>query len=162
MTSPAQPLTQLPATHGRVAVLPAFAGVGYLAVWIAGLLAWPSNLALDATSAQIATAFRVHSAQAATQILLVEGLAGLPTLPRWLRTVAGLTALTLTVSGGAYLLLAGSASWTVYLSGPLLLLWITATGVWLRASSADRSPVNAPARTLRSPRSSRRPARTGR
>ncbi len=252
MTSSVQPLTQPAATGGRrpdarrrVAVLPVAAGVGYLAVWIAGLLAWPSNLALDATNAEVAAAYRVHSAQAATQIVLVEGLAGLllgvvlwrlltaatgtrptspagaraaaaatalavllsvaqsvlglvlvaaadrlditrsgvlfdvfnrmdgvkmlalagvaayaasrsgrlPPLPRWLRAVAGLTALALVLSGAAYLLLAGSAAWTVYLSGPLLLLWITATGVWLRGSGAERPPVTASARRHRSPRS---------
>lgn len=240
MISPVQPLTQPVATGGRRAVLPAAAGVGYLAVWIIGLLAWPSNLALDATNARVATAYRVHSAQAATQIVLVEGLAGLllgvvlwrlltsatgtrspatvaatalavllsvaqsvlglvlvavashldvtrsgalfdvfnrtdgvkmltlagvaayaatshsgglPVLPRWLRTVTGLTAVALVLSGGTYLLLAGSAAWTVYLSGPLLLLWITATGLWLRASGAERSPVNPSAQRLRSPRS---------
>jgi hypothetical protein len=253
MTSPVPRLTQPPITGGRrpsgagrhggrrrLAVLPAVAGVGYLAMWIIGLLAWPSNLALDATNAQVATAYRVHSAQAATQIVLVEGLAGLllgvvlwrlltsasgtrsraavaataiavllsvaqsvlglvliaaashldiarsgvlfdvfnrmdgvkmltlagvaayaatshrgglPVLPRWLRTVAGLTAVALVLSGGTYLLLAGPAAWTVYLSGPLLLLWITATGVWLRSSGAERSPVNPSAQQLRSPRS---------
>jgi hypothetical protein len=252
MTGAVQPLTQPPATGGRpsgagrhggrrrLAVLPAAAGIGYLAVWIIGLLAWPSNLAVDATNVQVATAYRVHSAQAAIQIVLVEGLAGLllgvvlwrlltsatgtrwraaatatalavllsvaqsvlglvlvaaashlditrsgvlydvfnrmdgvkmltlagvaayaatsrssglPVLARWLRAVAALTALALVLSGGTYLLLAGSAAWTVYLSGPLLLLWITATGVWLRASGADRSPVNPSVQRLRSPRS---------
>jgi hypothetical protein len=78
---------------------------------------------------------------------------GLPPLPRRLRAVAGLTAIALVLSGGTYLLLAGSAAWTVYLSGPLLLLWITATGVWLRASGAERFPVNPSAQRLRSPRS---------
>jgi hypothetical protein len=78
---------------------------------------------------------------------------GLPVLARWLRAVAALTALALVLSGGTYLLLAGSAAWTVYLSGPLLLLWITATGVWLRASGAERSPVNPSAQRHRSPRS---------
>jgi hypothetical protein len=78
---------------------------------------------------------------------------GFPVLPHWLRAVAGLTAVALVLSGGTYLLLAGSAAWTAYLSGPLLLLWITATGVWLRASGVERSPVTASARRLRSPRS---------
>ena len=207
--------------HRRAALLPAAAGVGYLVAWFSGLLAWPANLALDATNAQVAESYRVHAGQAATQILLVEGLAGVLVgivlwrllttprpmssaagparraavavaglavvlslaqaalglvlvaaadrlqitrsgelydvfnrmdglkmlalavvaayvaasrtrpLPRWLHTTAALTALALTASGCAYLLVAGSAAWTVYLSGPLLLLWVTATGLRL-------------------------------
>jgi hypothetical protein len=42
-----------------------------------------------------------------------------------------LAAVSLIVSGVSYLLLANALAWTVYFSGPLLLLWITATGIWL-------------------------------
>jgi hypothetical protein len=210
--------------------LPAYAGVGYLVAWIAGLAAWPSNLALNATSAQVTASYRTHSGPAAVQYLLVEGLAGLllgvvlgfvvlssrassvrassvrasrflpvavlgaaavaislaqcvlglvliaaasrqdvsragelSTLvsrldglkmlalagvaaylavravtgrltPRWLRAVAALTALALLASGCTYLLLANALAWTVYISGPLLLIWITGTGIRLTRS----------------------------
>jgi hypothetical protein len=56
--------------------LPAAAGVSYVAAWIAGLAAWPVNLALNADGAQVAAAYRAHPAEAAVQYLLVEGLAG--------------------------------------------------------------------------------------
>ncbi|MGH3208744.1 MAG: helix-turn-helix transcriptional regulator [Trebonia sp.] len=59
------------------AYLPGTAGAAYLVAWIAGLLAWPVNLALNATSGQVAASYRAHPAEAAVQFLLVEGLAGL-------------------------------------------------------------------------------------
>jgi hypothetical protein len=55
-------------------------------------------------------------------------------LPRWLQVIAGLAALALAGSAMAYLLLAGSLAGLVYLSGPLLLAWITGTGSWLTIS----------------------------
>jgi hypothetical protein len=63
--------------HRRRLYLPAAAGAAYLAAWAVGLSAWPSNLALNATNAQTAAAYRAHSAGAVVQYLLVEGLAGL-------------------------------------------------------------------------------------
>jgi hypothetical protein len=54
-------------------------------------------------------------------------------LPRWLQAATVLAAVALVVSGLGYLLLANGLAWTVYLSGPLLLLWITGTGIWLTA-----------------------------
>jgi hypothetical protein len=55
--------------------------------------------------------------------------------PAWLRATAALTAAALAISGLDYLLLSNSLAWAVYISGPLLLLWICATGVWLTRSS---------------------------
>ena len=55
-------------------------------------------------------------------------------LPRWLRITAGLAAVALAGSGVAYLLLAQSGAGLVYVSGPLLLLWVTGTGIWLTVS----------------------------
>ena len=55
--------------------------------------------------------------------------------PTWLRAAAALAAAALAVSGLDYLLLANSLAWTVYISGPLLLAWIAATGIWLTRSS---------------------------
>jgi hypothetical protein len=191
-----------------------------VAAWVAGLASWPANLALNATNAQVAAAYRAHPAGAASQYLLAEGLAalllgvvlaaalianrdrgrarpwpaaataagavaisllqavigmfliaaathhdivragGLSDLvnrldgvkmlalaavaaylaarrtwdrrpPNWLTATAALAAAALAVSGLDYVLLANSLAWTVYISGPLLLAWIAATGIWL-------------------------------
>jgi hypothetical protein len=62
--------------------------------------------------------------------------------PRWLRAIAGLAAAALVSSAVAYLFRDNAIAWAVYLSGPLLLLWIAATGTWLtfvRRPAADRS-----------------------
>lgn len=208
-------------------LLPGWAGFCYVAAWAAGLAAWPVNLALNATNAQVAASYRAHPTGAAAQFLLAEGLAGLllgvvlaaalmsnrdRNLPRpwpaaavaacavvisllqaglgrfliaaathhdaaragglsdvvnrldgvkmlalaavaaylsarrtwdhrppaWLRAVAALTAVALAVSGLGYLLLANSLAWAVYVAGPLLLLWVAATGIWLTRSAPAR------------------------
>ena len=213
-----------PALRRWLRLLPAWAGICYVAAWVAGLASWPANLALNATSAQVAASYRAHPAGAASQYLLSEGLAGLllgivlaaavisnrdrglasrwPAAaaaagaaaisllqavigmcliaaathhdiaragglsnlvnrldgvkmlalaavaaylrahrtsdrrpPNWLRATATLAAAALAVSGLDYLLLANSLAWTVYISGPLLLAWIAATGIWLARSS---------------------------
>jgi hypothetical protein len=31
----------------------------------------------------------------------------------------------------AYVLLASPLAWTAFVSGPLLLIWVTGTGIWL-------------------------------
>lgn len=63
--------------HGRwFNSLPALAGIGYGIAWVVGLAAWPSNLAIDASEKEIVTVYATHMSQAATQYLLVEGLAG--------------------------------------------------------------------------------------
>ena len=57
--------------------------------------------------------------------------------PSWLRATAALTAAALIASGLGYLTLSSTLAGAAYVSGPLLLLWIAATGVWLaRTSSA--------------------------
>jgi hypothetical protein len=58
-------------------------------------------------------------------------------LPRWLAPLALLLAVALVLSGLGYLLLAAGLSDTVWVSGVLLLIVITATGVTLR-SGPDR------------------------
>lgn len=62
---------------GRRAYWPAAAGVAYLLAWVTGLAAWPVNLPLNETPAQTVASYAAHPAQAVTQYLLVEGLAGL-------------------------------------------------------------------------------------
>jgi hypothetical protein len=59
------------------AYLPGAAGLAYVVAWVAGLAAWPVNLALNATAGQAAASYRAHPAGAIVQYLLVEGLAGL-------------------------------------------------------------------------------------
>jgi len=59
----------------RLRLLPAWAGICYVAAWAAGLASWPANLALNATNAQVAAAYRAHPAGAVSQFLLSEGLA---------------------------------------------------------------------------------------
>lgn len=219
-----------PATAGRVtgrrrAYLPASAAVTYLAAWVAGLAAWPVNLALNASAVQVTAAFRRHPAEALVQFLLVEGLAGLllgivlaaaflrrprravrslvpvvagavavvtsvlqcviglvltaaaashdsarcsdlealvnrldgvkmlalaivavclavsSGLPRWLRVLSALLAVAIAVSGCAYLVLANVLAWTAYISGLLLLAWVTSVGIWVTATlrAGDRA-----------------------
>jgi hypothetical protein len=234
MTAPAPAPASAPAPavrghgrprRGRLAYLPAVAGVGYLVAWLAGLAAWPANLALNATSAQVAASHQAHHAAATIQYLLVEGLAGLllgvvlacavvsarpgrlvvharpaavlggiavvisvgqcvlglllvaaatghdvsragdlyalvnrldgvkmlalagtagylasrpepaRLLPRWLRITAAVTAVALAASGVTYLLLVNALAGTVYVSGPLLLAWVTGTGLWLTVAA---------------------------
>jgi hypothetical protein len=54
-----------------------------------------------------------------------------PVLPRWLRVTAVLLAVALAASGYAYLSLDNSLGWTAYVSGVLLLIWVTGTGIAL-------------------------------
>jgi hypothetical protein len=213
------------APAGRAAwrrYIPAAAGVAYLIAWVVGLSVWPVNLALNATAAREAASHAAHPAEAATQYLLAEGLAGLllavvlgsallprlrtrasrrvtasaailggvavavsltqcviglvltraavdhriatsgelfrllnrldgvkmlalaitalclaavkspsPALPRWLRVTAVLLAVALAASGYAYLSLTNSLGWTAFVSGVLLLVWVTGTGIAL-------------------------------
>jgi hypothetical protein len=240
--------------------LPAAAGAADPVAWAAGLAAWPSNLALNATNAQATAAYRAHPAGAVVQYLLVEGLAGLllavvlgfallplaqrrPATPagarpaaglaaaglavaavvislvqcvlglvlvaaatsadvaragglsalenrldgvkmlalagvaaylavtrlpvrgarprpRWLRETTGLAALFLAGSAVAYLFLINALAWIVYLSGPFLLLWIAATGIWLTVTAgrpaATRQATRQATRAKRHPASSER------
>ena len=55
-------------------------------------------------------------------------------LPRWLAPLAFLLAVTLVISGLGYVLLAAGLSDAVFVSGVLLLVVVTATGVTLRTS----------------------------
>jgi hypothetical protein len=62
--------------------------------------------------------------------VLLASLGGpVPALPRWLRAVAVALAAALIASGYAYLALSQPLAWTAYVSGTLLLLWVTGAGV---------------------------------
>jgi hypothetical protein len=217
--TPATPPGLASSTQSPRSYLPAAAGVAYLAAWAAGLGVWPVNLALNATATQVATSYRAHPAEAVTNFLLTEGLAGIllgvvlacvlhpqlrdrvtartagaavlgalavaislaqcvtgllltaaatshdtarcgdlsalvtrldgakmiaialaaagivaartpsPLIPGWLRVVAVPLGLALLASGYAYLTLTNQLGWTAFVSGVLLLLWVTATGI---------------------------------
>jgi len=206
---------------GWRAYLPAAAGAAYLVAWVAGLAAWPVNLPLNATAAQTTASYAAHPAEAVTQYLLAEGLAGLllgtvlgfalltrargraaprvkaaavlgagavalsltqcvlgliltgaatahdvarsgdlsnlvnqldggkmlalagaaaclatlggpgQALPRWLRATALPLGVALVASGYAYLALSQPLAWTAYVSGTLLLVWVTGLGIAL-------------------------------
>jgi hypothetical protein len=66
-------------------------------------------------------------------MLAVLGLAGATSgvLPRWLRYTGITLAIAITCSGVAYLLLLPGLAGLAYVSGPLLLLFVTGTGVAL-------------------------------
>jgi hypothetical protein len=55
-------------------------------------------------------------------------------LPRWLAPLGLLLAVSLVISGFGYVLLAPGLSAAVFVSGVLLLVVVTATGVTLRTS----------------------------
>jgi hypothetical protein len=52
-------------------------------------------------------------------------------LPRWLRVTALPLAVALAASGYAYLTLTNALGWTAFVSGVLLLMWVTGTGIAL-------------------------------
>ena len=77
--------------------------------------------------------------------VLVEGVSGdgggatMDPRTRWFGALSLATAGALLVSGVAYLALLEPLAWTVYVSGPLLLAWVTVIGVGsLRAPLAKR------------------------
>jgi hypothetical protein len=59
------------------------------------------------------------------------GLARRAVLPRWLGYTAGFLTVALIASGAGYLLLNTSLARAVFVSGPLVLVWVTGTGVAL-------------------------------
>lgn len=64
-------------------------------------------------------------------ILAALALAAAPLAGRWLRWTAYALAVSIVASGIGYLLLASSLTGLAYVSGPLLLAWITGSGVAL-------------------------------
>lgn len=58
-------------------------------------------------------------------------------LPRWLEALSVCTALALAASGTSYLALFAGIAWLVYLSGPLLLIWVLGVGYWASRLSRE-------------------------
>jgi hypothetical protein len=56
-------------------------------------------------------------------------------LPRWLGYTAALLTVALIASGAGYLLLNATLALAVFVSGPLLLVWVTGAGVALARTS---------------------------
>ena len=81
--------------------------------------------------------------------LAALGLAGAASgvLPRWLRYTGIALAIALAASGVPYLLLLQGGAVLAYVSGPLLLLFITGTGIALGTSAGKPSRVTEPALT---------------
>jgi hypothetical protein len=65
-------------------------------------------------------------------------------LPRWLRATAVPLAVALFASGYTYLALSQALAWTAYVSGTLLLIWVTGLGTALTVR--QRRPASAAAR----------------
>ncbi|HLI59203.1 MAG TPA: hypothetical protein VKV21_06015 [Solirubrobacteraceae bacterium] len=57
--------------------MPAAAGVAFIAAWATGLAAWPANLTVAASSAEVVSAYAGHRGAAVMQYLLVEGVAAI-------------------------------------------------------------------------------------
>ena len=81
--------------------------------------------------------------------LAVLGLAGAASgvLPRWLRYTGIALAFAMASSGVPYLLLLQGGAVLAYVSGPLLLLFITGTGITLGTSAAKPLRVTEPTLT---------------
>ena len=81
--------------------------------------------------------------------LAALGLAGAASgvLPRWLRYTGIALAFAMAASGVPYLLLLQGGAVLAYVSGPLLLLFITGTGIALGTSAGKPSRVTEPALT---------------
>ena len=81
--------------------------------------------------------------------LAALGLAGAASgvLPRWLRYTGIALAMAMASSGVPYLSLLQGGAVLAYVSGPLLLLFVTGTGIALDTSAGKRSRVTEPALT---------------
>jgi hypothetical protein len=60
-------------------------------------------------------------------------------LPRWLGYLGALLALALIASGAGYLLLNTTLAQAAYVSGPLLLVWVTGAGIALARTDRSRA-----------------------
>ena len=130
------------------------AGVAYVLAWVVGLGVWPMNLGVDASDAKVVATYTGHESVAVTQYLLVEGVAAIAlavvvvALGRaasgWLGRVVVL-AVALTVSGVGYLLLNPTLAQAAAVSLPLLLIFVTGTGLTLGRQKQRQGESHLPA-----------------
>jgi hypothetical protein len=132
--------TVLARSHGRFVVQPKGAALLAAIAVVVSLTQCIIGLVLAAAAARHDTAlsgelFALVNRLDGAKMLAVAGSAALLAvnrpMARWLRVTAFLLALAITVSGLAYVTLSNALAWTAYVSGPLLLLWVTGMGVWL-------------------------------
>jgi hypothetical protein len=71
------PSTPIRSRRRGLLTAPAAAGIGFAVAWVTGLAVWPSNLDVAASGAKVVSTYTAHQGVAATQYLLVEGLAAI-------------------------------------------------------------------------------------
>jgi hypothetical protein len=132
----------LPHVRGRMAVRPAGAA-------LLGAIAVATSLAQCVIGLSLTAAAASHDiarcGELSTLVTRLDGVkmlaiagaaAGIaaartpgPLIPGWLRAATLPLGLALIASGYAYLTLSSTLGWTAYISGPLLLVWVTGTGI---------------------------------
>jgi hypothetical protein len=141
------------ARRSGAAVAARFACIAGIAAAVISLAQFMLGMALAVTSAP-GTAHMLYEAVnrldgAKMFALAALGLAGAASgvLPRWLRYTGIALACAMASSGVPYLLLLPGGAVLAYVSGPLLLLFITATGIVLGTPAGKPSRVTQPALT---------------
>jgi hypothetical protein len=86
------------------------------------------------------------AAVAACLAARARGRAAAGPQPAWLRVIAALAAAALASSAVGYLFRDEALAWIVYVSGPALLLWISATGIWLTVTRRPAGRLTAAGR----------------
>lgn len=135
------------ARRSGAAVTARLAGIAGLAAAVISLAQFVLGMVLAGTSAP-GTAHIVYEAVnrldgAKMFALAALGLAAAAAvvLPRWLRSTGIALAVAMVSSGVAYLALLQGGAVLAYVSGPLLLLFMTGTGIALRSSNGN-SPAD--------------------
>ena len=141
------------ARRSGAAVAARFACIAGIAAAVISLAQFMLGMALAGTSAPGAAHMlyeAVNRLDGAKMFALAAlGLAGAASgvLPRWLRYTGIALACAMASSGVPYLLLLQGGAVLAYVSGPLLLLFITATGIALGTSASKPARVTQPALT---------------
>jgi hypothetical protein len=112
---------------------PAAAGIAYATAWVLGLAVWPSNLDVAASNVKVFDLINridgVKMLALAAMAVAGFGLVRRAVLPRWLGYAAAFLTVALIASGAGYLLLNTELAQAAYVSGPLLLVWVTGAGI---------------------------------
>jgi len=132
--------TVLGRSRGRFVVRPTGAALFAAIAVVVSIVQCVIGLLLAAAAARHDTALSgdlfalVNRLDGAKMLALAASAAWLAAnhpMARWLQLTGWLLAVAITVSGVAYLTLANALAWTAYISGVLLLVWVTGMGVWL-------------------------------